>query len=316
MEITQVLRAVRALRGWSQRDLAEMLNTTRASVGQWETGRRIPNAQVLVELLRLADLDLALAAPLPEPSAELVAHLSVSTSRRLFSACGGSGPLGAGYRTGPPLWRALIRVAHHGRVVLPDQACSAVWLPGQQVVPPLAVQFHQAPGWSAPPFDEPTLLIEHVPTPSMCGLVPVSLDGYRQVYVRGPDELALRAATSAQALPLRMAAALLHTRRGRDRGARRQPPHRHPRERREAEYLRSVPAYDQARDLPEPLDSRGSRLASPVSLDQWLLARRQPPRHLLAATRRALSSEDDDWDATPSGGAEAAPRPEGGAWPV
>lgn len=59
MEISGMIRRVRRLVRWSQRELAHELGVSQSAVAKWETGRTTPSARMLVRVLDLAELSLA-----------------------------------------------------------------------------------------------------------------------------------------------------------------------------------------------------------------------------------------------------------------
>jgi len=61
-ELGLAIKAARTLKGLRQRQVAELLNVTRAAVGQWEAGTNQPSSSNLVKLSRLLNLDLKFAA--------------------------------------------------------------------------------------------------------------------------------------------------------------------------------------------------------------------------------------------------------------
>ncbi|MEO5662722.1 MAG: helix-turn-helix transcriptional regulator [Nocardioides sp.] len=59
MEISGMIRRVRRLATWSQRELAHELGVSQSAVAKWETGRTTPSARMLARVLDLAKLSLA-----------------------------------------------------------------------------------------------------------------------------------------------------------------------------------------------------------------------------------------------------------------
>ena len=51
--IGKILKELRKKNGWSQKELAERLGTTRAAVAKWETGEANPPYKMLVKLAQL-----------------------------------------------------------------------------------------------------------------------------------------------------------------------------------------------------------------------------------------------------------------------
>jgi transcriptional regulator with XRE-family HTH domain len=58
-EISGLIRRVRRLAKWSQRELAHELGVSQSAVAKWETGRTTPSARMLARVLELAELSLA-----------------------------------------------------------------------------------------------------------------------------------------------------------------------------------------------------------------------------------------------------------------
>jgi transcriptional regulator with XRE-family HTH domain len=55
----ELIREARKRSGLSQRELAELLGTTQAVITRWETGRRSPSFEKVVQAVRACGLDLA-----------------------------------------------------------------------------------------------------------------------------------------------------------------------------------------------------------------------------------------------------------------
>jgi transcriptional regulator with XRE-family HTH domain len=267
------LREVRQFRGWSQRELAARLGVSGGTVSGWETGRRALTVDELDAALDLAGLGLALVQRPGRPDDELVAHLGLSTSERLFLAAGGRGAVN---RPGPPLWDALIALARRAEVLLPSEVAARVWVTGGRVPAPWAVRAH--PLGLGPLPAHPLLLVRAVDRPDRTGLVPVAVTERRHVWVGSPLALSLDPACRARAADLRLAARLLDERARRDDGLRRRPAHRSPDERREVEDLLHRPELRAVPRLPDGRDSRAWRLDGPVSLRQSLRERGLPTR--------------------------------------
>ena len=49
----QILRMERLKRGWTQEDVANMLNMGRASYAQYETGKNIPTTENIIKLAQI-----------------------------------------------------------------------------------------------------------------------------------------------------------------------------------------------------------------------------------------------------------------------
>lgn len=75
LDVAGLIRRVRRIADLSQRDLARLLGVCPASVGHWETGRRVPDLSAFEALLRLAGLRLLVVtdAPLAEAAGGAVA---------------------------------------------------------------------------------------------------------------------------------------------------------------------------------------------------------------------------------------------------
>lgn len=58
-DITGLIRRVRRLAKWSQRELAHELGVSQSAVAKWETGRTCPSARMLARILGLVELALA-----------------------------------------------------------------------------------------------------------------------------------------------------------------------------------------------------------------------------------------------------------------
>ena len=97
MEISGLIRRVRRLAKWSQRELADELGVSQSAVAKWETGRTSPSARMLARVLHLANLSLAAVKrgaargqepseqprekPGQRPAGEIVAPMKVTTAR-------------------------------------------------------------------------------------------------------------------------------------------------------------------------------------------------------------------------------------------
>lgn len=260
-----MLRAVRQMHGWSQRDLAAHTDRAPSTVARWESGERPLSVADLDLLLDEVQLDLALVPRPAEAPAELVAHLRLSTSARLWSACGGVGR--PDLRPPPPLWRALLDLAGHAHAVVEPSAALAVWLPGRRVVEPVTARVRWRQG--QPQLLSPLLHVDEDDELSLTGTVPVGVGQFHAVHVASPEALALDPTCQRDAQELRQAALLLDRGRGRDTAGRRSPAHRVPDENGESWDLMHRPQYGY-RTGPSRSDSRGWRLDAPVSLAQWL----------------------------------------------
>lgn len=62
-EISGLIRRVRRLVKWSQRELAHELGVSQSAVAKWETGRTCPSARMLARVLRFAKLSLVAVSP-------------------------------------------------------------------------------------------------------------------------------------------------------------------------------------------------------------------------------------------------------------
>ena len=51
------IRQARIERGFTQQDLAQKLHVTRSTVSNWEQGTRSPDANMLLELIQVLDID-------------------------------------------------------------------------------------------------------------------------------------------------------------------------------------------------------------------------------------------------------------------
>ena len=58
-DINGLIRRVRRLAKWSQRELAQELGVSQSAVAKWETGRTCPSARMLARILGLVELALA-----------------------------------------------------------------------------------------------------------------------------------------------------------------------------------------------------------------------------------------------------------------
>jgi transcriptional regulator with XRE-family HTH domain len=291
MESTELLRAVRHLQGWSQRDLGARLQVSKSRVGAWEAGTRPVPSHVLWELLAAVGLDVALVAADRGATGPTAAHLRRSTSVRLLSTLAGR-PVHLSKAPQVPAWLALVRLAREGPVQLTGPAARGVWLPGVAAPVPLPVRAAVAVagvGAGAGAGADDLLDVQPLRPVRRGGTVLVAVARNAAVEVDGPVLLALDPECSADAVALRRAARLLHERAGRDGAGRRAPGHRSPREVRERRDLSTSFVYAYG-PLPDPLDSRGWRVDGRVSLDQELVALGLPPRRqLTAAADRRLA---------------------------
>lgn len=268
MDTAQLLRSVRQLQGWSQRDLAERLDVSKSRVGAWEARERPLPSDVLERLLAEVGLDVALVAVDSGATEPMVRHLRRSTSARLLGALAGR-PLHRAAAAHVPAWVALVRLARQGRVQLTGPAALGVWLPGVVAPVPLPVRAETAA--------VELLEVHPLRPPRPGGTVRVAVAANAAVEVDGPVLLAMDADCLAHAVELRRASRLLHTRAGRDRAGRQAPGHRSPREDRERRDLSTSFTYAYG-PLPDPVDSRGWRVDGPVSLDQQLVDLGLAPR--------------------------------------
>ena len=62
-EISGLIRRVRRMAKWSQRELADELGVSQSAVAKWETGRTCPSARMLARVLRFAKLSLVAVKP-------------------------------------------------------------------------------------------------------------------------------------------------------------------------------------------------------------------------------------------------------------
>jgi transcriptional regulator with XRE-family HTH domain len=71
---TVLMKRQRLALGLSQREVAEAVGRTRATVASWETNRKTPEARVLPDLARLLQVSIEdlLTDPTPEPTGEAV----------------------------------------------------------------------------------------------------------------------------------------------------------------------------------------------------------------------------------------------------
>ena len=89
MEISGLIRRVRRLAKWSQRELAHELGVSQSAVAKWETGRTSPSAHMLARVLHLVKLSLAAVkqggtqggTQGGERGGEIVAPMKVPTAR-------------------------------------------------------------------------------------------------------------------------------------------------------------------------------------------------------------------------------------------
>jgi transcriptional regulator with XRE-family HTH domain len=81
----ELIREARKRARVSQRDLAELLGTTQAVIARWETGKRSPAFERVVEAVRACGLDLAVRIVSPDDQhAQLVREaLHMSPGERL-----------------------------------------------------------------------------------------------------------------------------------------------------------------------------------------------------------------------------------------
>lgn len=282
MSLPLLLRQARQMAGLSQRALAAASGVPKSTVGDAESGVGTPSWTVVQRLVEACGLRLALEVPWEHSPVELLdlqAHLSLSTWSRLDLLLGGSGA-----PTAPsPGSAALRRVTYGRQLVLQPRQSLGIWLPGFRIDLPLVVDQLGPPGWPCRDIaesDAASVIIERTISDRPAGCVPIALDPSHFLLVPSPLALALTIEGGAQAGALRAVSALLDGAARSDDGGRHGPAHRQADEATEATHLmRSLTfaGLDSAR-LPDWRDSRGWRLDQPVSLRQWLLEHRLPPR--------------------------------------
>ena len=59
MNLAETLKKLRIERGFSQREMAEMLFVTRSTVARWENGSRLPDAAMLSRLSQCLNVDIS-----------------------------------------------------------------------------------------------------------------------------------------------------------------------------------------------------------------------------------------------------------------
>lgn len=270
MDGSQVLRAVRRRKGWSQRELAAASRVPLRTVAAVEGGRT-PTVAVLTAVLAAADLELAVDVVPPEVAPPVRAHLQRSLTKRLERAIGGprrprlAGDPGS-------LWDQLRTLAACGSVVLHGDAARALWLPPGGELQTAQVCFVAWPPWAPAPTPDLTLI-------QACGghaaaVVAVSLESWT-VGVDPPGELALQPAHAEDRAGLRAVAALLHREAAVDEAGRRVAAHKDAAHAMEAAYVFHTKRFGQ-RPPPDPRDRRGWRLADDASHAAWLLRRGHP----------------------------------------
>lgn len=286
MDAGQLLREARWSSGLSQRALASRAAVSRRVVEAAESGRVAPRADVLDALLRACGAELA-SRPVPTEEVDeevLQAHLTLSLSRRLCVAGGGTGS-GSSWQ-GSDAWTALRRLAAaEGRVAALDGPLAlAAWVPGQQLVEgqPIAIrQFRMSALTRSSPF-----ALDVLAPPWPGELVRIRLPGAGRGRGRGGDLLVpppfalLDGAPDRLAAALRAAVRMLHDGGARDVAGRRVPAHVRPNEDWRNDDLRA--RYDsRSGELPSVLDSPTWRLGAPGSIREDLERRglrRYPPK--------------------------------------
>jgi Zn-dependent peptidase ImmA (M78 family)/transcriptional regulator with XRE-family HTH domain len=76
------LRAAREQRGWSQQQLAERLNRTQTSISYWESGKRKPDIDDLLDLSSVLELDVNFFLP-PERHRQPIRAILRATAERV-----------------------------------------------------------------------------------------------------------------------------------------------------------------------------------------------------------------------------------------
>jgi transcriptional regulator with XRE-family HTH domain len=81
----ELIREARKRAGLSQRDLAELLGTTQAVIARWETGRRSPSFERVVEAVRACGFELAVSIVNPDDQHSLLVQdsLQLTPTERL-----------------------------------------------------------------------------------------------------------------------------------------------------------------------------------------------------------------------------------------
>jgi transcriptional regulator with XRE-family HTH domain len=83
--VAQRIREARKRRNWSQEELAERLNLTQTAISYWESAKRTPGLDDLIELAGVLERDVSFFLPRAEPRAPIRALLR-ATAERLESA--------------------------------------------------------------------------------------------------------------------------------------------------------------------------------------------------------------------------------------
>ena len=73
----ELIKEARKRAGLSQRELAELLTTTQAVIARWETGRRSPSFERVVEAVRACGLELAVRIVNPDDQHSLLVQESL-----------------------------------------------------------------------------------------------------------------------------------------------------------------------------------------------------------------------------------------------
>jgi transcriptional regulator with XRE-family HTH domain len=247
VQVPQLLREARRLRGLSIRAAALRCDVPRGTWAGWEAGTSCPTAQRLDEALRVLGLDLRLSARAQEPPGEhlVTRHLRRSLTVRARAALADQ-------------LSTVVEACWTATRLLTGPAAVGVWVPHVVARGPLPL-----------PAD-----------PGDSALVRLRLDERRRAYAVVPTPAQLIATGAAQSWPALLTSARLLADGPRDVAGRRLPPHRDPDEQREVRDLMHTYTWGATGRFPiSDSDSRGWRLGAPATLDEALTRQRLPARN-------------------------------------
>ena len=80
----QLVREARKRAGLTQRELAELLNTTQSVIGRWEAGNSSPSYERVVEAVRACGFDLAVRIVSRDDEHALLSLIHISEPTRPY----------------------------------------------------------------------------------------------------------------------------------------------------------------------------------------------------------------------------------------
>jgi len=259
----ELFRTARRRTGLSQAAFARRAGLGRATVERAESGRGVTSSDVLARALAAAGLELVPEPVLAPLTADVLAYLHLSLTRRLYRSLGGRHRDPSTDRSVSG-WSQLLALAGAGILDLSGPSALGLWLPS--VPAPVSVGFLPKPFQTRP--DTPDLAV--APPAQAVGRVEVPLVPLGWVLTAPtPTDLALDPACQAHRRDLLAVARALHAAAPRDRAGRRVAAHKDPRhavEQSDVFHDRGLKRYP----MPPATDVRSWRLDDDASLSAWL----------------------------------------------